>query len=100
MKLEELVEKSEGFNWDKGNITKNWEKHRVKSDEAEQIFFNKPLALTPDRKHSKAEKRYYCLGVTNNKRFLFVSFTMRGKKIRIISARDMNRKEKKVYEKV
>ncbi|RME86617.1 MAG: BrnT family toxin [Anaerolineae bacterium] len=87
-----------GFDWDEGNLTKNWEKHRVRAAECEEVFFNEPLMLFPDVGHSQVEPRYYVLGHTNAGRRLFVVFTIRGDKIRVISARDMSRKERKVYE--
>lgn len=86
-----------GFDWDEGNLKKNWIKHKVSPFECEQIFFNQPLVLTNDAKHSQLELRYYALGRTDADRYLFVVFTVRKKLIRIISARDMNRKEKKAY---
>jgi len=86
-----------GFDWDVGNILKNWEAHRVSASECEQIFFNRPLVAVPDVKHSHVEDRYYALGQTDSGRELFVVFTIRGSLIRVISARDMNRKEKKEY---
>ena len=88
-----------GFEWDTSNILKNWEKHKVDYKECEEIFFNQKLLINEDKKHSKQEKRFQALGKTNKKRKLFVAFTFRSKKIRIISARDMNRKEKNEYEK-
>ena len=87
-----------GFEWDEGNRTKNWEKHRVSQAEGEQVFFNEPLLLFPDVRHSQHEPQYYVLGHTNAGRYLFVVFTIRGTFIRVISARDMSRKEGKVYE--
>ena len=87
-----------GFEWDEGNRTKNWEKHGVSQAECEQIFFNALLLLFPDIRHSQREPRYYVLGHTNAGRYLFVVFTIRGTLIRVISARDMSRKERKVYE--
>lgn len=86
-----------GFQWDKDNIEKNWLKHKVSPVECEQIFFNKAL-VDEDPKHSQREKRYYVLGLTDDKRLLFVSFTIRGDLIRVISARDMSKKERKIYE--
>jgi len=86
-----------GFDWDDGNFMKNREKHHVFWWECEQIFFNEPVVF-PDEKHSLGEKRFYALGRTYNGRMLFVSFTIRKKNIRVISARDANRKEKRVYE--
>ena len=89
-----------GFNWDEGNARKSVEKHDVSQSEAEQIFFNQPLLLLEDSKHSQKESRYHALGITDDKRFLHITFTLResGTLIRVISARNMNRKERKVYE--
>ena len=89
----------DGFDWDYGNLDKNWIKHQVSNSECEEIFFNSPLLVADDAKHSQDEKRYYALGQTNANRRLFVVFTKREKKIRVISARDMSQKEGKVYEK-
>jgi uncharacterized protein len=94
----ELLEQIEGFEWDKGNIDKNWLLHNVHHAEAEQIFFNEPLITARDEKHSSAkEQRHFALGRTDNNRYLFVSFTIRNGLIRIISARDMSRKERTAY---
>lgn len=88
----------EGFEWDKGNILKSWERHKVTASECEQIFFNKPLIAAEDVKHSQKEPRYFALGHTDAVRHLFIVFTLRTNLIRVISARDMNRKERRVYE--
>jgi uncharacterized protein len=87
----------EGFDWSVGNAEKNWDLHHVALLEAEQVFFNQPLLGAPDEAHSKTERRYYALGQTDEGRELFISFTMRSKRIRVISARDMSRKERRVY---
>ena len=88
-----------GFDWDDGNARKN-EKHGVSAAEAEQIFFNQPLLWLIDEKHSQIEPRFHALGRTGAGRALHITFTLRqaGKTIRVISARDMHRKEKAVYE--
>jgi uncharacterized DUF497 family protein len=86
-----------GFEWDHGNITKNWESHDVSTGECEQIFFNKPIIVKRDKEHSKFENRYYALGRTNINRLLFAIFTVRNDKIRIISARDMTESEIERY---
>ncbi len=86
-----------GFEWDQGNITKNWEKHDVSTGECEQIFFNKPIIVQRDKKHSKFENRYYALGKTDADRLLFLVFTIQNDKIRIISARDMTESEIERY---
>ena len=88
-----------GFDWDNGNCKKNKIKHKVETNECEEVFFNKPLLIFPDKKHSEIETRYYALGRTVLDRKLFVVFVTRNNKIRVISARDMSRKERKIYEK-
>ena len=88
----------EGFLWDEGNINKNWIKHKITHLECEAIFFNLPLIISDDIKHSTTEQSFYALGKSKADRFLFLSFTIRNKLIRVISARDMNRKERKIYE--
>lgn len=88
----------EGFDWDRGNVEKNWLSHQVTPQKAEQVFFNLPLVVADDVKHSRSEKRYLVLGQTDEDRPLFIAFTLRKGRIRVISARDMNRKEREVYE--
>jgi uncharacterized protein len=61
------------------------------------MFFNQPIVVAEDSVHSKAEERLYALGRTDADRLLFAVFTVRKDKIRIISARDMSSKERKVY---
>jgi uncharacterized protein len=97
MNLYRLIEECTGFDWDEFNIYKNWDKHQVSWWECEEVFINEPLVLLEDVKHSDKEHRYYALGVTTDGRTLFVAFTIRGKEIRPISARDMSRKERKIY---
>lgn len=92
-----LLSGCEGFNWDEGNFLKNWEKHKVDALECEQCFFNQPLFIAEDESHSESEPRFYCLGQTDQGRQLFIVVTIRKNLIRVISARDMNRKERKVY---
>jgi len=89
-----------GFDWDDGNLFKNWERHRVSAFECEQVFFNHPLIAASDEKHSSEEPRFFALGQTDATRLLFVVFTIRGKRIRVISARDMNSRERKQYAQV
>ena len=89
-----------GFDWDAGNERKNVDSHGVNQTEAEQVFFNQPLIVTLDEKHGEGEQRVRALGVTNAGRRLTMIFTIRadGELIRVISARDMHRKEGKEYE--
>jgi len=93
------VHSIDGFDWDAGNMDKNWTKHRVSNSECEELFFNLPLLLSDDVKHSQAENRTYALGQTNDNRRLFIVFTIRENKIRVISARDMNQREGNIYAK-
>ena len=86
-----------GFEWDEANARKNRERHRVTPEEAEDDFFNEPLVVRGDVRHSKQEKRYYALGQTGAGRYLFVAFTLRGSLLRVISVRDMNRRERGAY---
>ncbi len=86
------------FEWNKGNVDKNLKKHGIKNEEAEDIFLDELSKILYDERHSIKEKRYLILGKTINSEFLSVIFTVRKDKIRIISARMMNRKEKKLYE--
>ena len=87
-----------GFQWDAHNAEKIWQKHSVTPSECERIFFNRPLVVADDEKHSAKESRFYALGHTDVGRLLFAVFTIRGGQIRVISAKDMNRKERKMYE--
>lgn len=87
-----------GFEWDEGNIDKNWIKHGVSPSECEQMFFNQPLIVAQDIGHSEKESRYYALGRTDTNRLLFLVFTVRKDRIRVISARDMSVRERKVYQ--
>jgi uncharacterized protein len=93
-KFEDIV----GFQWDDGNIDKNRINHQVENWECEQVFFNAPLIVLGDLRHSAKEERWAAFGCTDNGRRLVVIFTKRGNLLRIISARDMNRKERKFYE--
>jgi len=89
----------DGFDWDDGNRQKSSNKHAVAQAESEQIFANSPLLIVEDVKHSGLEQRYQALGKSFGERLLFVAFTLRqtGTKIRVISVRDMNRKERAIY---
>jgi uncharacterized DUF497 family protein len=88
-----------GFEWDEGNARKN-EQHGVSMAEAEQVFFNSPLLVLPDEGHSGTEVRFHALGKTNERRRLHITFKLRDadRFIRVISARDMHRKERAIYE--
>jgi uncharacterized DUF497 family protein len=92
------LENCTGFDWDEGNVDKNWEWHRVTPEESEDVFFREPLVVRSDVRRSKDEKRWYALGQTAAGRRLFIAFTVRRKLIRVISARDMNRNETEICE--
>ena len=89
----------DSFEWNKGNIDKNEKKHGVFFKECEEVFVDKPI-FAEDIKHSNIEKRFYCVGFTKNNKQLFISFTIRNKNIRIISARFSSKKERREYEKI
>jgi uncharacterized DUF497 family protein len=93
------LSKVTGFEWDEGNSRKN-EQHGVSMAEAEQVFFNSPLLVLPDQRHSETEPRFHALGKTHEGRRLHIASTLRnaGHFIRVISARDMHRKERAIYE--
>ena len=90
----------EGFDWDEGNSRKSTDKHGISQAEAEQIFFNDPLLVVDDPRHSEREARFHALGCTDTGRLLHVTFTLRQRDtlIRNISARPMHRKERARYE--
>ena len=85
------------FEWDKGNIDKN-KKHNVEDKEAEEVFLDERKKIFKDRLHSGGEERFRVIGKTKKGRLLFVVFTKRKNKIRIISARNINKKEVYLYE--
>ncbi len=91
------LDRYKGFEWDSGNVDKNYWKHGIFPSEAEEIFLDKNLVVVRDVKHSQSEIRYVIVGETIKKKLLFVVFTTRGEKIRIISARTANKKEEDKY---
>ncbi|MGA3085664.1 MAG: BrnT family toxin [Thermodesulfobacteriota bacterium] len=87
-----------GFEWDDHNTEKLRARHGVAPTECEQIFFNRPFVVGDDSKHSEKENRFFVLGKTDTGRLLFLVFTVRSNRIRVISARDTNRKEREIYQ--
>ena len=87
-----------GFEWDKGNNQKSLVKHEVSNEECEETFFDHHKKIQKDVLHSMNEERYVLIGQTKKKRLLYIIFTLRKNKIRVISARDINKKERKLYE--
>jgi len=92
------LDKVDGFEWDDGNKDKNLKKHGLPHPIIEEIFFNEPLLIVEDFSHSENECRCLALGKTFDAKYLFVAFTVRQNKIRVISARTMNKKERGFYE--
>lgn len=86
-----------GFQWDEGNAAENWTLHAVTQAEAEQVFFNRPVLVAPDLRHSREEARYAALGQTDAGRLLAIVFTLRDTSVRVISAREMSRPERGIY---
>ena len=97
MKTTDLLKGIESFDWDKGNVEKNWINHRVSISECEEVFTNEPLIIERAKSYT-AEERQAAFGKTDEGRLLAVVFTIRSNKIRVISARDMSRKERRCYE--
>lgn len=87
------------FVWDRGNKDKNWVEHKVTNEEGEETFLDKNKKIYKDKLHSNKEERYILIGKTKGQRLLYLVFTLRDKKARVISARDINRKERRLYEK-
>ncbi len=85
------------FEWDEGNRQKNSKRHHVTIEECERVFFNSPLLMFDDIFHSKKEERWFALGKTDSGRTLSIVFTQRNKQIRVISARDMSKRERIIY---
>jgi uncharacterized DUF497 family protein len=95
--MSSILEKCTGFQWDDGNLDKNWYLHQVTNSECEEVFFNLPIIIAPDVRHSQREQRFYALGRTDANRWLFIAFTVRDTLIRVISAREMNKRETRKY---
>ena len=96
--MDSVFHSFEGFQWDEGNNNKNFIRHKVWNWECEQVFFNQPLLVLDDPGHSLVEKRWAALGQTDSGRLLVIIFTKRNNLLRVISARDMNHKEREYYE--
>lgn len=95
--VDEVLEASTGFDWDDGNAPKVVVRHNVQPGECEQVFFREPFVVNHDGRHSKAETRWQALGCTAGDRWMFLVFTFRGTLIRVLQAREMNRKERTRY---
>ena len=98
MNISDMIARCTGFEWDKGNFGKIWQRHRVSPEECEQVFLKQSFYAMPNGEHTTLEEaRFKIFGQTQAGRYLSVIFTIRGDLIRIISARDMNRRERRTY---
>ena len=88
------------FEWDTGNFDKNFKKHNVTNQEIEQVFTQEAKFIVEDKKHSEVEKRYALFGITGKGRTLVIVFTLRENKVRVVTARDMSKKERRRYEQI
>jgi uncharacterized DUF497 family protein len=98
-KLSQRLREAVGFDWDDGNVEKNWTKHAVRFTECEEVFYRAPLvapAPAPARR-GPGEERFVARGETALGRLLSIIFTFRGDRVRVISARDMSRRERQEY---
>lgn len=91
------LSKIDGFEWDSSNL-EHVKRHKVDYRECEETFLNEPLTVNEDETHSQTEERFRVYGQTNKRRLIFVIFTIRDSKIRVISARDQNKKERKEFQ--
>lgn len=96
----EIISELKSFDWNKWNIEKNLVKHKVYFQECEEVFFNRPFFKLIPLTEKTTEQRYYAFGITDRKRKITIVFTVRNKKMRVISARDMSEKERRIYEKI
>jgi uncharacterized DUF497 family protein len=85
------------FDWDQWNLQKNEVKHGVSQREAESVFFDPKYSLFRDERHSTREDRFILFGRSMENRVLMIGFTIRGGRVRIITARAASRKERRVY---
>jgi hypothetical protein len=95
--LDDVFAGLEGFEWDAGNSDKNWLRHGVRQTEAEQALLNTPVVVEATTKHGSSEPRFVALGRTDTGRFLTLVFTVRARRIRVISARAMSKAERRIY---
>lgn len=93
------LRKIRGFEWDKGNVEKNYEKHGITPKEAEKVFLDDNLQVEPDVEHQEIEERFVAIGKIQENKVLFVVFTIRKDKVRVISARIADKKERRIYDK-
>ena len=99
------LKKLTGFEWDRGNVDKSYQKHGITPNESEEVFLDENILFLEDIKHSSEEQRFEAVGKNIKGNILFLVFTVRGNeqssttyKIRIISARAANIKERRRYE--
>lgn len=88
----------EGFEWDENKAQQNLAKHDVSFVEAATVFLDSLSVTVDDPDHSQSEQRYIIIGYSNRGRLLVVVHVDRGDNIRIISARQATRYERRIYE--
>ena len=93
-----MVKKKMHFEWDFGNVSHLWERHQVRPFEAEESMKELNAIKGPDESHSQTEVRFSVIGKTRKGRILFLVFTLRNNRIRVLHARNTKRKEAKIYE--
>lgn len=93
-----MPKKRTRFEWDFGNVSHLWERHQVRPFEAEEAMKDPNAIKGPDEPHSQSEVRFSVMGKTQKSRILFLVFTIRNGRIRVLHARDVKRKEAKIYE--
>jgi uncharacterized protein len=92
-----MFKKLLNFEWDRGNFNKNWLRHKITNEECEEAFFDQNRKIFKDLLHSKGETRFTLLGKTKQAKLLFISFARRKSKVRVISARRLNKKQERIY---
>ncbi len=93
-----MPKKKQRFEWDWANVSHLWQRHQVRPFEAEEAMKDIYAIEVPDESHSQTEARFSVIGKTRKSRILFLVFTLRDSHIRILHARDVKRKEAKIYE--
>ena len=86
------------FEWDEDKAESNFKKHKISFQEAKMVFGDLFSVTVNDPLHSVGERRFIDIGASVNGKILVVSYTQRGRKIRLISCRKATKAERKIYE--
>ena len=92
-----FIKQPYAFEWDKGNWDKNFVKHKITNQEIEEVFFDDNKLLLEDVLHSSTETRFILIGKTSHRKLLFIVFTIRNQKVRVVSARPLHKKEITIF---